>query len=197
MINFNNIIYAPNSVVAIFECNSINKSTFSIYVIKAAAGFKFNDTFTVQNPCFLVLVANNDTYQMDEIIESGSAIPFVFAFSSNPISLYDSSYMPSLVPVLSLDSAVQWIVSVMNSPYPYIDLNLSFKEYSTYIARNGKKICIEFQKQAKPFNDNSTYFEGFVMTGNQFDNVRGIWNRDGTNSLGVQELDIVDYGDLR
>jgi len=35
------------------------------------------------------------------------------------------------------------------------------------------------------------------MTGNQFDNVRGIWNRDGTNSLGVQELDIVDYGDLR
>ena len=25
----------------------------------------------------------------------------------------------------------------------------------------------------------------------------GIWNRDGTNSLGVQELDIVDYGDLR
>ena len=197
MINFNNIIYAPNSVVAIFECNSINKSTFSIYVIKAAAGFKFNDTFTVQNPCFLVLVANNDTYQMDEIIESGSAIPFVLAFSSNPISLYDSSYTPSLVPVLSLDSAVQWIVSVMNSPYPYIDLNLSFKEYSTYIARNGKKICIEFQKQAKPFNDNSTYFEGFVMTGNQFDNVRGIWNRDGTNSLGVQELDIVDYGDLR
>ena len=82
MINFNNI-YSPNSVVAIFECNSINKDTFSIYVIKAAAGFKFNDTFTVQNPCFLVLVANNDTYQLDEIIESGSAIPFVFAFSSN------------------------------------------------------------------------------------------------------------------
>ena len=196
MIDFNNI-YAPNSVVAIFEGNSISRGTFSIYVIKAAAGFKFNDTFTVQNPCFLVLVANNDAYQMDEIIESGSAIPFMFAFSSNPLSLYDSSYVPSLVPVLSLDSAVQWIVSVMNSSDPYIDLNLSFKKYSTYIARNGKKIYIESQKQTKLFNDNSIYFEGFVMTGNQFDNVRGIWNRDGTNSLGVEELDIVDYGDLR
>ena len=190
MIDFNNI-YAPNSVVAIFEGNSISRGTFSIYVIKAAAGFKFNDTFTVKNPCFLVLVANNDTYQMDQIIELGSAIPFVFAFSSNPLSLYDSSYFPSLVPILSLDSAVQWIVSVINSSDPYIDLNLSFEKYSTYIARNGKKICIESQKQTKFF------FEGFVMTGNQFDNVRGIWNRDGTNSLGVEELDIVDYGDLR
>ena len=121
----------------------------------------------------------------------------LFAFSSNPLSLYDSSYVPSLVPVLSLDSAVQWIVSAINSSDPYIDLNLSFKKYSTYIARNGKKIYIESQKQTKLFDDNSTYFEGFVMTGNQFDNVRGIWNRDGTNSLGVQELDIVDYGDLR
>lgn len=196
MINFNNI-YASNSVVAIFEGSPIAKNPFSIYVIKAAAGFKFNDTFTVKNPCFLVLVASNNTYQMDEIIESGSAIPFVFAFSSNPLSLYDSSYIPSLVPVLSLDSAVQWIVSVINSSEPYIDLNLSFKKYSTYTARNGKKICIESQKQTKLFNDNSIYFEGFVMTGNQFDNVRGIWNRDGTNSLGVQGLDIVDYCDLR
>ena len=196
MIDFNSI-YTPNSVVAIFEGNSISKGAFSIYVIKAAAGFKFNDTFTVQNPCFLVLVADNDAYQMHEIIESGSAIPFVFAFSSNPLSLYDSSYVPSLVPVLSLDSAVQWIVSAINSSDPYIDLNLSFKKYSTYIARNGKKICIESYKQTKLFNDNSIHFEGFVMTGNQFDNVRGIWNRDGTNSLGVEELDIVDYGDLR
>ena len=161
MINFNNI-YAPNSVVAIFEGNSISKGTFSIYIIKAAAGFKFNDTFTVQNPCFLALIDKHNAYQMDEVIESGSDIPFVFAFSSNPISLYDSSYTPSLVPVLSLDPAVQWIVSVMNSSDPYIDLNLSYKKYSTYIARNGKKICIESQKQTKLFNDNSIYFEGFL-----------------------------------
>ena len=65
MIDFNNL-YTPNSVVAIFEGNSITNGPFSIYIIKAAAGFQFNDTFRVQYPCFLVLVDSPNTYQMGQ-----------------------------------------------------------------------------------------------------------------------------------
>lgn len=193
MFNFNTA-YVPNSIVAAFEGFNTDGSPLGIYILRAAPGFSFNDTFVVQTSCLLVLIDEPSVYKVDDVIESGGSIPFLFAFSSDPLSLYDYSYSPCIVPVLSLDYAAEWIVHALNRNDPHIDLNEAFYKYKSYISRNGCKVYLESVKQFATYTSKDPVYNGYCVTKN-IEEYYCSWDSNGVELSGNKAFDIVHYGE--
>lgn len=189
MFSFNND-YIPNSIVAAFEGFNTDGSPLGIYILRAAPGFSFNDTFVVQTSCFLVLVYEPYVYKVDDVIESGDLIPFLFAFSSDPLSLHDYSYSPCIVPVLSLDYAAEWIVHALNRNDPHINLNEAFYRYKSYISRNGCKVYLESVKQFAPYTGKDPVYTGYCVT-KTIEKYYCSWGPNGIELSGNKAFDIV------
>ena len=181
-----NTAYVPNSIVAAFEVFSTDGSPLGIYILRAAPGISFNDTFVVQTSCFLVLIDEPSVYKVDDVIELGGSIPFLFAFSSDPLSLYDYSYSPCIVPILSLDHVAEWMVHALNRNYPHINLNEAFNKYKSYISRNGCKVYLESVKQFATYT-------GFVTKA--IEKYYCSWDSNGVELSGNKAFDIVHYGE--
>ena len=189
-----NTAYVPNSIVAAFEGFNTDGSPLGIYILRAAPGFSFNDTFVVQTPCFLVLIDEPSVYKVDDVIESGGLIPFLFAFSSDPLSLYDYSFSPCIVPVLSLDHAAEWMVHALNRNDPHVNLDEAFDKYKSYISRNGNKVYLESVKQFAPYTGKDPVYTGFYVT-NIIEKYCCSWDSNGIELSGNKALDIVHYGE--
>lgn len=187
-----NTAYVSNSIVAAFEGFNTDGSPLGIYILRAAPGFSFNDTFVVQTSCFIVLVDEPSVYKVDDVIESGGLIPFLFAFSSDPLSLYDYSYSPCIVPVLSLDYAAEWMVHALNRNDPNIDLNEAFYKYKSYISRNGCKVYLESVKQFAPYTGEYPVYTGYFVT-KSIDKYYCSWDSNGVELSGNKAFDIVHY----
>lgn len=192
MFSFNND-YVPNSIVAAFDGFNTDGLPLGIYILRAAPGFSFNDTFVVQNSCFLVLIDEPCVYKVDDVIESGDLIPFLFAFSSDPLSLHDYSYSPCIVPVLSLDYAAEWIVHALNRNDPHINLDEAFYRYKSYISRNGGKVCLESVKQFAPYTGKDPVYTGYCVT-ETFEKHYCSWGPNGIELSGNKAFDIVHCG---
>lgn len=187
-----NTDYVPNSIAAAFEGFNTDGSPLGIYILKAAPGFSFNDTFVVQTSCCLVLIDEPYVYKVDDVIESGGLIPFLFAFSHDPLSLYDYSYSPCIVPVLSLNHAAEWIVHALNRDDPHINLDESFYKYKSYISRNGYKVYLESVKQFAPYTGKDPVYTGYCVA-KTTEKYHCSWDSNGIELSGNKAFDIVNY----